>query len=156
MVRFPRTASRRHHRPAGPPCGLQWCKVTPTADRPNLAGPSELSQRGIRANSISPGGIVTGIFAKTAGVSGADADRVLGVLAERFKVLQPIPRAGATDDIANAAVFLASDASTFITGQDLAVCGGLVPFGTTGWNEAVALRQELAGLVRAELAKGAS
>jgi NAD(P)-dependent dehydrogenase (short-subunit alcohol dehydrogenase family) len=62
---------------------------------------------------------------------------------------------GATDDIANAAVFLASDASTFITGQDLAVCGGLIPFGTLGWNEAVALRQELSGLVRAELAKGA-
>ena len=37
---------------------------------------AELSQHGIRANSISPGGIVTGIFAKTAGVSGADADRV--------------------------------------------------------------------------------
>jgi NAD(P)-dependent dehydrogenase (short-subunit alcohol dehydrogenase family) len=115
---------------------------------------AELSQRGIRANSISPGGIVTGIFAKTAGVGGADADRVLGVVAERFKTVQPIPRAGETDDIANAAVFLASDASTFITGQDLAVCGGLVPFGTAGWNEAVALRQELAGLVRAELAKG--
>jgi NAD(P)-dependent dehydrogenase (short-subunit alcohol dehydrogenase family) len=57
---------------------------------------AELSQHGIRANSISPGDIVTGIFAKVAGVSGADADRVLGVVADRFKTGQPIPRAGAT------------------------------------------------------------
>ena len=40
--------------------------------------------------------------------------------------LQPIPRAGITDDIANAAVFLASDDSTFINGHDLVVDGGVV------------------------------
>ena len=39
---------------------------------------------------------------------------------------QPIPRAGITDDIAHAAVFLASDDSTFINGHDLVVDGGLV------------------------------
>ena len=40
--------------------------------------------------------------------------------------LQPIPRAGLTDDIAQAAVFLASDDSTFINGHDLVVDGGVV------------------------------
>ena len=40
--------------------------------------------------------------------------------------LQPIPRAGRTDDIAKAAVFLASDDSTFINGHDLVVDGGVV------------------------------
>ena len=65
---------------------------------------AELSHVGIRLNCISPGGIVTGILAKAAGVSGADADRVLGVIRNRFASLQPIPRAGETDDIAQAAV----------------------------------------------------
>jgi NAD(P)-dependent dehydrogenase (short-subunit alcohol dehydrogenase family) len=116
---------------------------------------AELSHAGIRLNSISPGGIVTGIFAKAAGVSGADADRLLDVVADRFATVQPIPRAGMTDDIAAAAVFLASDASSFITGQDLAVCGGLLPFGRSDWNEGVEFRAELARLVKAELAKGA-
>jgi NAD(P)-dependent dehydrogenase (short-subunit alcohol dehydrogenase family) len=61
---------------------------------------AELSHAGIRLNCISPGGIVTGIFAKTAGVSGADADRVLGVIRNRYASVQPIPRAGETDDVA--------------------------------------------------------
>ncbi len=113
---------------------------------------AELSQSGVRLNSISPGGIVTGIFAKAAGVTGTDADRVLDVVAKCFATVQPLPRAGVTDDIANAAVFLASDASSFITGQDLAVCGGLIPFGKAGWNEAVELRAELGRQIKAELA----
>jgi NAD(P)-dependent dehydrogenase (short-subunit alcohol dehydrogenase family) len=115
---------------------------------------AELSKSGVRVNSISPGGIVTGIFAKAAGIEGSDADRVLGVVADRFATVQPIPRAGVTDDIARAAVFLASDVASFITGQDLAVDGGLVPFGKLGWDESVEGRAEIARLVRAEIAKG--
>jgi NAD(P)-dependent dehydrogenase (short-subunit alcohol dehydrogenase family) len=116
---------------------------------------AELSPGGVRLNSVSPGGIVTGIFAKAAGVSGADADRLVDVIADRFATVQPIPRAGVTDDVANAVLFLASDASSFITGQDLAVCGGLVPFGPRNgtWGESVEFRAELSRLVTAELAK---
>ena len=46
--------------------------------------------------------------------------------AKNMASLQPIPRAGRTDDIAKAAVFLASDDSTFINGHDLVVDGGVV------------------------------
>jgi NAD(P)-dependent dehydrogenase (short-subunit alcohol dehydrogenase family) len=111
---------------------------------------AEISSSGVRANTISPGGVVTGIFAKAAGLDGARADRVLGVISDLFATVQPIPRAGVTDDIANAAVFLASDAASFITGQDLAVDGGLVPFGKIGWQEAVEFRAEITRRVRGQ------
>jgi NAD(P)-dependent dehydrogenase (short-subunit alcohol dehydrogenase family) len=111
---------------------------------------AEISSSGVRVNSISPGGVVTGIFAKSAGLDGAAADQVLGVITDLFATVQPIPRAGVTDDIANAAVFLASDAASFITGQDLSVDGGLVPFGKIGWQESVEFRAEIARRVRGQ------
>jgi NAD(P)-dependent dehydrogenase (short-subunit alcohol dehydrogenase family) len=111
---------------------------------------AEISSSGVRVNSISPGGVVTGIFAKSAGLDGAAADQVLGVISDLFATVQPIPRAGVTDDIAHAAVFLASDASSFITGQDLSVDGGLVPFGKIGWQESVEFRAEIARRVRGQ------
>ena len=43
----------------------------------------------------------------------------------RLAKIQPIPRAGLPNDIAELALFLASDASTFVTGQSIAVDGGL-------------------------------
>jgi len=110
---------------------------------------AEISHDGVRVNTISPGGIVTGIFAKSAGLEGAQADRVLGSISDLFATVQEIPRAGITDDIAQAAVFLASDAASFITGQDFVVDGGLVPFGKVGWEESVAFRAEITRRVKA-------
>jgi NAD(P)-dependent dehydrogenase (short-subunit alcohol dehydrogenase family) len=111
---------------------------------------AEISSSGVRVNSISPGGVVTGIFAKAAGLDGARADQVLDVISDLFATVQPIPRAGVTDDIGNAAVFLASDAASFITGQDISVDGGLVPFGKIGWQESVEFRAEIARRVRGQ------
>ena len=105
---------------------------------------SEISSRGVRVNTISPGGILTGIFAKEAGLDGAKADPALSVLSDLFATIQPIRRAGITDDIANAAVFLTSDAASFITGHDLVVDGGLVPFAKSSWEEEIEFRAEIA------------
>ena len=58
--------------------------------------------------------------------------------------LQPIPRAGLPEDIANAAVFLAADASSFINGHNLVVDGGLV--GGRQWS---VLQQSLKGMKQA-------
>lgn len=86
----------------------------------------ELGEDGVRVNSISPGGIATGIFAKAMGMDteGAEAttEKVKGALAK----LQAIPRAGLTDDIAGAALYLASDDAGFVNGEDIVVDGGLI------------------------------
>jgi NAD(P)-dependent dehydrogenase (short-subunit alcohol dehydrogenase family) len=86
----------------------------------------ELGEDGVRVNSISPGGIATGIFGKATGLDDTKAEKTVAQIKERFAKLQVIPRAGMTDDIANAAVFLASDDAGFINGADLVVDGGLI------------------------------
>lgn len=86
----------------------------------------ELGEDNVRVNSISPGGIATGIFAKAMGM---DVERAEGTMEQVKTVLskfQAIPRAGLTDDIASAAVFLASDEAGFINGEDIVVDGGLI------------------------------
>ena len=108
---------------------------------------AELGEKGIRVNCISPGAIVTGIFGKNAGVEGAKADKVAGVVKEVFKTIQPIPRAGLPEDIAQAAVFLASDASGFINGQDIVIDGGQTAV-TRGWSFTVAGRAEMSKRIR--------
>ena len=112
---------------------------------------SELGSRGVRLNTISPGGIVTGIFAKTAGLDGAQADRVAGIISDLFATAQVIPRAGQTDDIAQGAVYLASDAASFVTGHDLVIDGEFVPFCKYGFDDAVEFRAEIGRLMKAEL-----
>ncbi len=71
----------------------------------------------IRVNCIAPGGISTPILY---GFAGNNKAAVEAMLAQG----QPYPRAGQPEDIANAALFLASDASQFITGHTLVVDGG--------------------------------
>jgi NAD(P)-dependent dehydrogenase (short-subunit alcohol dehydrogenase family) len=98
----------------------------------------ELGEKGVRVNSLSPGPIVTGIFGKGAGFEHDEADeRVEHAEAAIAAVLprwQPLPRVGTVDDIAQAALFLASDASRLITGHNLVVDGGI----TAGWPVSVA------------------
>ena len=86
----------------------------------------QLGEQNVRVNCISPGGIATGIFGKAFGLSPEAAEKTVESMKAGLAKLQPVPRAGLTDDIANAAVFLASDQSSFINGHNLVVDGGLV------------------------------
>ena len=85
----------------------------------------ELGEVGIRVNSISPGVIATGIFGKALGLSVEAAEKTPELMHGVYKSAQPIPRAGLPEDIAHAAVFLASDESSFINGHDLVIDGAI-------------------------------
>jgi NAD(P)-dependent dehydrogenase (short-subunit alcohol dehydrogenase family) len=86
----------------------------------------ELGEQNVRVNSLSPGGIATGIFGRALGLPPEEAEKSAEAVKEALARMQPIPRAGLPEDIAQAAVFLASDASSFVNGHDLVVDGGLV------------------------------
>jgi NAD(P)-dependent dehydrogenase (short-subunit alcohol dehydrogenase family) len=93
----------------------------------------ELGESGVRVNSISPGVIATGIFGKALGLSVEAAERTPAAMREAIKNAQPIPRAGLPADIAHAAVFLASDESSFVNGHDLVVDGAIT--GGRNWTQ---------------------
>jgi NAD(P)-dependent dehydrogenase (short-subunit alcohol dehydrogenase family) len=112
---------------------------------------AELGESNIRVNSISPGAIVTGVFAKGVGIDSNVADRYLATVTERFAKAQPIPRAGMPEDIARAALYLASDAGSFVNGIDLVVDGGVI----TGnrFSAGTEARRELVEAVKAEIGR---
>lgn len=81
---------------------------------------AELQPRGIRVNALSPGFIDTPIFDRIA----LDPRKVVelkGALGDQV----PMGRMGLPEEVARAAVFLASDESSYITGSELPVSGGL-------------------------------
>ena len=92
-----------------------------------LAG-VEFGPHGIRVNAISPGAIATPIFWGGSGrantLSDEDNARKMEKLKGNLAKATPIPRSGIAEDIANAALFLASDAGSYINSHDLVVDGG--------------------------------
>ena len=84
----------------------------------------ELGPFGVRVNSISPGPIRTGIVAMNAEMGEEIADRILDASMDAMMDMQVLKRVGEARDIAEAALFLASDRSSQITGIDLVVDGG--------------------------------
>ena len=86
----------------------------------------ELGESNVRVNSISPGAIATGILAKALGMDAGQADQIAEGMKAGFAKAQPIPRAGLPDDIAQCALFLASDRASFINATDIVVDGGVI------------------------------
>ena len=74
----------------------------------------EMGARGIRANSIAPGFIITEMTAKL-------SEEVREKWAESI----PLRRGGTPEDVANVALFLASDLSSYVSGQTIHCCGGM-------------------------------
>jgi NAD(P)-dependent dehydrogenase (short-subunit alcohol dehydrogenase family) len=97
----------------------------------------ELGPFGIRVNSICPGGIVTSIFGRGLGLDQNASEGLYGKLEEIFENAQAIGRPGKPEDIARAAVWLASDDSSFVSGAAINV-DGAVPDGLFSSEEQVA------------------
>lgn len=86
---------------------------------------AQLGAAKIRVNCICPGLIATNIFAQGLGMPSQLAETRIDAIAEAASNSQPIPRGGRPRDIAEAALYLASDGSSFVTGHALVVDGGL-------------------------------
>jgi NAD(P)-dependent dehydrogenase (short-subunit alcohol dehydrogenase family) len=85
----------------------------------------ELAPAGIRVNAIVPGGVVSRIVGHGAGLTGERLDSSLDAVRDSLADFQPVPRAGEPADLAAAAVYLASDGGSFVTGHELVIDGGL-------------------------------
>jgi 3-oxoacyl-[acyl-carrier protein] reductase len=75
----------------------------------------ELGSRNIRCNAIAPGFIET-----------EKTDTLDSKVVDEWRASIPLKRGGSTKDVADLTIFLASDMSTYITGQTINVCGGML------------------------------
>jgi len=101
----------------------------------------ELGESHVRVNCICPGFIATPIFGKSHGLATQVADLTVEPVKEWLAQVQPIPRAGVPQDIANAALWLASDESTFVSGHALVVDGALLA--GRRWADRQKLREDM-------------
>jgi 3-oxoacyl-[acyl-carrier protein] reductase len=74
----------------------------------------ELGSRNVRCNAIAPGFIITDM-----------TDKLPENVKEEWIKTIPLRRGGLPEDVANVSLFLASDLSSYVTGQTLHVCGGM-------------------------------
>jgi 3-oxoacyl-[acyl-carrier protein] reductase len=75
----------------------------------------ELGSRNIRCNAIAPGFVETDMTSYLKEGEGAD----------KYRAGIPLGRFGTADDVANVTLFLASEMSSYVTGQVISACGGL-------------------------------
>jgi len=97
---------------------------------------AELSPQGIRVNAICPGLIATSIFGAAIGLPREGADQMVARVAENAASAQPVNKPGLPEDIARAALYLASDDSAFVTGAHIVVDGGITVGGRHAWDPA--------------------
>lgn len=75
----------------------------------------ELGSRNVRCNAVAPG------FIETEMTHALDEN-----VRKQWAETIPLKRGGTPEDVANVCLFLASDMSTYVTGQTLSVCGGML------------------------------
>jgi NAD(P)-dependent dehydrogenase (short-subunit alcohol dehydrogenase family) len=104
----------------------------------------ELGEYGIRVNCLCPGWIATPIFAGGLDLPSQLLDKVPDLAAGHIANRQPLKRAGRPEDIAQAALWLASDAAEWVTGHALVVDGGVMT--GSSWSPISPMRDELRAL----------
>ncbi len=86
---------------------------------------ADLARHQIRVNAVQPGFINTNIFTRALNMPEALEAQAKASLAMMSAQAQPVARGGQADDIAQAVLFLASEAAGFVTGTSLLVDGGI-------------------------------
>ena len=81
---------------------------------------AELSPKGIRVNAVSPGPIETPIYGKTGMPAEAVDEMAAGIVSQ-----VALGRFGSAEEVANVALFLASDESSYVQGQEFVVDGAM-------------------------------
>jgi NAD(P)-dependent dehydrogenase (short-subunit alcohol dehydrogenase family) len=106
---------------------------------------ADLAKHRIRVNAVVPGFIATPIFGTGFGLDRAGAEAMAATLSERGAQLQPAGRVGRADDVAEAVLYLCSDAAGFVTGTQLVVDGGMTIGPRSSWDAEVpnAVREAL-------------
>lgn len=105
----------------------------------------ELGEDGVRVNCVCPGAIATPLFGKAAGLGPDQADATVPAMRQLLAQAQPIRRAGEADDVAQAVLWLASDAAAFVNAHALVVDGGLT--GGKPWSAVQETRARIKALL---------
>ena len=123
--------------------GIDYAAAKAAVEHLTRCAAVQLGERGIRVNTIAPGPVATGLFGKGAGLEHDAADQKTNAAEAAITAVlprwQPLPSVAVADDIAQAALFLASDASRMVNGHNVIVDGGT----SVGWPAAV-VRADLA------------
>ncbi len=107
---------------------------------------ADLARHQIRVNAVQPGFINTNIFTTSLDVPAELEAQAKGAIAMMSQAAQPVARGGQPTDIAEAVLFLCSDAASFVNGTSIIVDGGLTIGPRHSWDPEVpdlfeALRQ---------------
>ncbi|XP_033106924.1 3-oxoacyl-[acyl-carrier-protein] reductase FabG-like [Anneissia japonica] len=98
---------------------LSYCMSKSTLDHMTASAAQELATKGVRVNSVNPGVIKTEIHKR-----GGMTDETYNQFLEHCKETHAMGRAGTVDEVAKVVTFLASDDSSYITGETIAIDGG--------------------------------
>lgn len=115
-----------------------YCAVKAAVNQLTRCVANELGGWNVRVNSLCPGAVLTPIFLKDKDMPEAEIKKAMKKVEEGLSLYQPIPRAGLPEDIARAALWLAGDNSSFVTGINLVVDGGA----TLGENWSMMMEQQ--------------